>query len=360
MTLKYPSRLHDEHKDLPFCPTHQKPPGSKHKKLLTTLEDKTEYVIHYAYLKQALENGLELEKILRGIKFKQSMWLKRYIDKNSDLRKVARNDFEKNFYKLMNNSIYEKTMENVRKRSVVKLANKWRGKYGAEYLISKPNFQSCSIFTEDLVAIQLRKLEVTIDKPLYIGLCVLDLSKIVLYEFWYNFMKVELGDKVKLLYTDTDSLIVEIEDHDVYEIMKKFLFRFDTSDYPICNWNGMPHANKKNVGLMKDECAGKLITEFLGLRSKMYCVIIEFEDVIKKVKGVKKNVIQNTIFPEHFKQCLFEQDVFYREQFTIRSHFHQIYTEKQRKVALNASDDKRYLIPESQSTLPWGHRDIPT
>lgn len=121
----------------------------------------------------------------------------------------------------------------------------------------------------------------------------------------------------------------------------------------------MPRVHKKYVGLMKDECAGKLMTEFLGLRSKMYCVVVEFEDVKKKVKGIKKNVVQNTIFPEHYRQCLLDETVFVREQFNIKSRLHKVYTEKQSKVALSPFDDKRYLIPNSQETLPWGHYNIP-
>lgn len=193
---EYPEHLHDIHKDLPFCPEHKEPPGSKQKKLLTTLHDKNKYVIHYMYLKQALENILILKKIHRIMEFSQAPWLKSYIDLNSRLHQNATNDFEKNFYKLMNNSIYGKTLENARKRKDIKLVNKWGEGYGAEAQISQPNFHSCSIFDENLLAIQLEKLQVLINKP------ILDLSKIVFYEFHYNFLIKVLKNDCKLLYID--------------------------------------------------------------------------------------------------------------------------------------------------------------
>ena len=150
-------------------------------------------------------------------------------------------------------------------------------------MIAKRNFHSCSIFKEDLVAVQLEKIEVYLNKPNYVGLCVLDLSKTLVYEFHHDYMKRQFDDDhCKLLYTDTDSLLYEIRCPDIYNIMKRDITRFDTSDYPANNQFNMPLVNKKVVGLMKDECNGRIMTEFIGLRSKMYSVRVEGQDHIKR------------------------------------------------------------------------------
>lgn len=150
--LDYPSEIHDSHNDLPFCPEHLKPPQSNQEKLLATLFPKKKYVIHYRALKQALSHGVRLTKMHKILKFKQSS----YIDLNSSMRAEAKNAFEVNLFKLMNNAAFGKTMENVRKRVDVKRLSKWEGRYGVESFVSSPNFHSGRIFNENLVAVQLR------------------------------------------------------------------------------------------------------------------------------------------------------------------------------------------------------------
>ncbi|KAL7298863.1 hypothetical protein TKK_0007973 [Trichogramma kaykai] len=179
--LEYPESLHDSHKDLPLCPEHACPPGSKQRKLLTTLKAKHKYVIHYKSLQQAVRLGVRVTKVHRALKFKQGPWLKSYIEKQQ--------------YKLCNNAIFGRTMENVRKRIDVKLVSSWNGRYGAEAQISKPNFHSRAIFDENLVAIQLSKTVVTIDKPVYVGFSILDISKTQLYCFHYDFMRDRFKSK---------------------------------------------------------------------------------------------------------------------------------------------------------------------
>ena len=366
--LEYPESLHDLHKDFPFCPEHQTPPNSKFPKLMTTFYSKQKYVIHYRNLKQALQHGVKLTRIHRVLQFKQSAWLKPYISLNTILRTQAKSNFEKNNYKLMNNAVFGKTMQNVRKHRIVKLINKWNGRYGAKNFIASPNFQSRSIFSDNLIAIELKKSRIIFDKPLYIGMAILDISKVCLYEFHYHYMLNKFPiDKCKLLYSDTDSLIYEIQCDDVYEeVIKQDIHRFDTSDYPEKNpWN-IPLVNKKVPGLMKDENNGKIMTHFVGLRSKQYTYKVESDKVVKKAKGVKSNVVKNKITFEDYLNCLEkftaeksrEECLLNKTQRCIQSKLHEVYSVEQTKIALNPFDDKRYTLPGVHDTLPWGHYSI--
>jgi len=205
--LEYLQSIHDKHTDLPFCPTRDKPPGKRENKLLANLYDKKRYVIHYQNLQQCTRHGLRVIMIHRVLQFAQSSWLRDYIQLNTDFRTRATNDFEKNLYKLMNNAVFGKTMENVRNHVDVKLLTKWDGRYGAEAIIAKPNFNSRSVFSENLVVVELRILEVKFNKPIYVGMCILDISKTCLYEFHREYMLPLYRDKCKIMYTDTDSLI---------------------------------------------------------------------------------------------------------------------------------------------------------
>ena len=157
----------------------------------------------------------------------------------------AKNDFEKNLYKLMNNAVFGKTMENMRNYVDVRLITRWDGRYGAEEMIAKPNFHSRSVFSENLIAVEMRKLEVKFNKPIYMGMCILDISKTYLNEFHHEYMVSLFRDHCKIMYTDTDSLIYNIEYDDIYDIIKHNIDKFDTSDYPENNMYGMPRVNKK-------------------------------------------------------------------------------------------------------------------
>ena len=265
--LEYPKKLHDLHNDYPLAP--EQIVVNKVEKLIPNLWNKKNYVIHYENLQQYLNLGLKLTGIHRGIKFKESQWLKKYIALNTDLRNKAKNEFEKDFFKLMNNSVFCKTMENIRNRSVIKLVT---DKIKAEKLAAKPNFKHCNIFNEDLIAIHMKKISLTFDKPVYLGMCILDLSKTLMYDFHYNYIKKKYGDKAKLLFTDTDSLMYEIKTEDFYkDISGDVKDRFDTSDYPPNHPSGIPTGcNKKVLGMFKDEAGGKIIDEFVGLRAKLY------------------------------------------------------------------------------------------
>ena len=179
---------------------------------------------------------------------------------NTELRKQAKNDFEKDFYKLMNNAVFGKTMENVRKHRDIKLVTTDKRR---NQLLSEPNYHT-KWFPENLLAIEMRKRKVKINNPVYLGFSILEISKTLMYEFWYDYMKPKYGDNVKLCYMDTDSFIMHIKTEDLYkDIANDVEKRFDTSNYE-CNRLLPTGKNKKVIGLMKDELGGKIMTEFVA------------------------------------------------------------------------------------------------
>ena len=185
--VKYPEKLHDLHNGIPFMCTKMKVNGAE--KLIPNLCDKNKYIIHIRALKQAIDHGLILEKIHRCIRFRQSPWMKKYIDFNTRLRTAAKNDFEKDFYKLMNNSVFGKMMENIRRHRNIKLVNNKE-----EYLkaLMKPNFKSGTLLGDDLMGYEMGKVKVVTNKPVCLGQAILDLSKIIMYEFHYDYMLPKL------------------------------------------------------------------------------------------------------------------------------------------------------------------------
>ena len=354
--LEYPENLHDLHNDYPFCPERVECKNGV-EKLIPNLRNKTKYVIHYKNLIQCLKAGLKLKKIHRGIKFIESEWMKPYIEMNTNLRTKAKNNFEKDFFKLMNNSVFGKTMENIRNRVNVKLVNTQER---LKKLSAKPNYKSCKIFNENLISVHMKKTSLTMNKPVYLGMCILDLSKTIMYDFHYNYIKPKYGAKAKLLFTDTDSFMYEIETEDFYkDISKDVKDRFDTSDYPENHPSGIPTGiNKKVLGMFKDEAAGKRIKEFVGLRAKLYSFIMEDGKENKRCKGVKKQVVESSITHEDYKTCFRTGKEQLRKQNILRSYEHEVFTEEVNKIALSALDDKRHILSDGIHTLAWGHYKI--
>ena len=354
--LHYPKRLHDAHNDYPLAP-ERVVCDKKIEKLIPSLRDKTRYVLHYQTLKQYLALGMELTRVHRGIKFEESNWLKPYIDTNTGLRAKANNEFEKDFFKLMNNSVFGKTMENVRSRKDIKLVS---NKDKARKYAAKPNFHHLKIFSENLVAMHMKRTTLTFNKPVYLGLSILDLSKAIMYEFHYDYIKPKYNDRVNLLYTDTDSLMYEIETEDFYkDISDDVMDRFDTSNFKPNHPSGIPTGcNKKVLGKF-NETGGGCIEEFVALRAKLYSFKMDDEEENKKCKGIKKGVIEKSITHEDYKTCLFERKEQRRQMNVLRSYNHTIYTETINKVALSPFDDKRYILEDNINTLAWGHHKIP-
>ena len=302
--VKYPQKLHDLHSDLPFLPKRMK--IDKCKKLICNLHNKKKYVVHIKSLKQALNHGSKLKKLHRIIEFNQKAWLKPYIDMNTELRKLAKNDFEKDLFKLMNNAVFRKTMENIRKHKDIKLVttNKKRNK-----LVSELNYHPMNYISEDLPIIEMNRTKVKMNKPIYLGLSILDISKILMYEFWYDYMKPKYGDDVKLCYMDTDSFIINIKTVDFYkDIANDVEKRFDTSNYEA-NRPLPTGKNKKVVRLMKDELGREIIMEFVTLRPKTYSYSTDDGKEDKKVKGTKKCVIKRMIKFNDYNNCLLKDEV---------------------------------------------------
>ena len=354
--LEYPEELHDLHNDYPLCPERVECDNGV-KKLIPNLRHKNNYVIHYKNLIQCLRLGMKLKKIHRGLKFVESAWLKPYIDTNVILRTQAKNNFEQDFFKLMNNAVFGKTMENIRNRVNIKLVNT-----GEKFkkLVAKPNYESRIIFNENLVSVHMKKTSLTMNKPVYLGMCILDLSKTLMFDFHYKYIKPKYGDRAKLLFTDTDSFLYEIQTEDFYkDISGDVRDRFDTSEYKEGHPSGIPTGiNKKVLGMFKDEAAGKVIKEFVGLRAKLYSFKTEEGEENKKCKGIKKAVVAKSIRHENYKTCLQNGKEQLRRQTIIRSYEHDLYLEEVNKIALSAADDKRYLLKDSFDTLAWGHYKI--
>ena len=307
--LEYPSELWKKHNDYPLAPERLNIDGVE--KLICHFKPRKHYVVHFVNLKQYLEMGMILTAVHRGISFNQSPWMECYIRKNTELRKCAANSFEKDFFKLMNNSVFGKTIENIRKRQNIILVDD-RAK--ALKLSSRPNFDRATIFDPNLVAIHMKKTEVYFNKPIYVGQAILDLSKTLMYDFHYNYIQ-EKFPKANLLFTDTDSLMYKIRTDDFYnDIAHDIKDKFDTSDYPPDHKSGiLTGVNKKVIGMFKDEVAGKQMTHFVGLRPKLYSFKIEecrgvlggSIPPVKKCKGIKKNVVKKGINFEDYVKCLF-------------------------------------------------------
>ena len=370
--LEYPEKLHDLHNDYPLASEklkvtkdmlspYCKKIAEKYRisiglvqKLIPTLSKKEKYVLHYRNLQLYLDLGLKVTKVHRVLEFNQTPWLKQYIDFNTEKRKNAKNAFEKDFFKLMNNSVFGKTMENIRKRVDVRLVTDEKKLLK---LTSKPTYVSSKIFNENLVAVHKIKETLTLNRPAYVGMCILDLSKTLMYDFHYNYIKDKYGDKAKLLFTDTDSLTYEIEAKDVYKDFWNDKDKFDNSDYSESS-TYFDKTNKKVIGKFKDEAAGLPICEFVGLRSKMYSYIKDDQKGGKTAKGIKKNVIKKDITHENYKQTLFNNQQMYHKMKTIRSENHQLGSYEINKVSLSCFDDKRYISDDGITSYAYGHKNI--
>ena len=252
----------------------------------------------------------------------------------------------------MNNSVFGKTIENIRKRQNILLVE---DRKQAVKLSSRPNFNRCTIFNKHLVAIHMKNTKVYFNKPVYVGQSILDLSKILMFDFHFNYIKNKYGKKAEMLFTDTDSLMYHIKTDDFYkDINPDVQDKFDTSDYPSIHPSGIQTGlNKKVIGMFKDEVAGKQITHFVGLRPKLYSFKIEEDREVRKCKGIKKNVIKKKLDFDNYVKCLFTGEKEMRKMKIIRSEKHDIYSKEVNKIALSSEDDKRQVLEDKVHTLAF-------
>jgi len=260
-------------------------------------------------------------------------------------------------------SISGKTMENIFKRINVELVNTKRR---MQKLCAKPNFQSFKIFNHDLVAVNLKKTNLVFNKPTYVGFSILDISKLFMYRFHYDYMKVKYDERAQLLFTDTDSLTYLVETDDIYRDMSQKSDIFYTSNYhhdhPLHDMT-----NAKALGKMKDETAGNPIQEFVGLKPKMYSLIYQSSqnnrrDITEKktAKGVSKVVIEKELKHRMHKDCLNQEKTMKHDMNFIRSELHQLYSVTVNKTTVSPYDDKRYILDDGIHTLAYGHCRIKT
>ena len=226
-------------------------------------------------------------------------------------------------------------------------------------LIAKPNFKSFKIVNENLTLVTLSKTEVCLDKPISVGCAILDIAKLIMYRWHYDYFQNKYGRASKLLFTDTDSLCYHVTCPDIYhDIKTDMLEHYDTSDFPK-DHKCYSEINKKRLGSFKDETAGVPIVEFVGLRSKMYSILLADGSSKHTAKGIQHHFAKQNLKHELYKKCLEDQIKTFAEYKSIRSFSHELYTIQEKKVALCSFDDKRYLLEDSHDTLAYGHYRIP-
>lgn len=351
--LHYPKELHDVHNDYPLAP--EKIKLGICEKLCGTFYDKKDYVVDIRNLQFYLKQGMKLIKVNRVIEYNHKTWLKPWIDFNTEKRKKAKNDFEKDYFKLMNNSVFGKTMENVRGRINLKVA--FDDVYQKKYQ-SKPNWKSTKPYHIDnktFSIMNLSKTTVNLDKPIYAGFSILDLSKLHMYDFHYNVMKPKYGDKIQLLMTDTDSFVYKIETEDFYKDMYDDKDNYDMSEYDK-DYQYYDETNKKVLGKFKDEKPKSTISEFVGVRPKCYSMMCNDGENTKKLKGVPKVVVKKDIIHNDYKKCVLENKPLQVEINAIRCKGLNNYSLTQTKKALSNTDDKR--VWNDIKSLAYGHYSL--
>ena len=376
--IDYPKSIHDITADYPLAPEKisitdnelsskslefKKKLNLKNmnsvQKLIPNVNDKKKYIVHYLNLIYYIKQGMVLKKIHRILEFEQEAWLKSFVEYNTHKRNESNSNFQKMYYKLLTNSVYGKLLENKRKRQNIHLS---MSEKHFDKLVAKPNFIGVRIFNNHLAAITLQKTKVLMDKAIYAGFTVLEISKLIMQKF-YRHITQELykPNQVNLLLTDTDSFIFEIQTENVYDDFLKLGIHLDTSNYPKSH-PLYSEKNKGTTGKFKDEVPpsvkGGIISEFVGLKSKLYSFITTQNSETKKAKGLNRNSITK-INHNTYLNSLLNHSTFETTVHSLRSYGHKIYTIEMQKSLINGFDDKRFILQDNIRTLPHFHYLIP-
>lgn len=378
--LDYPSAIHNITGDYPLAPEkisikdeHLSPFSLKLKaklnipkqnerctKLAPNVWNKRKYVVHLRNLQYYIAQGMKLRRIHRILQFRQKTWLSDFVDLNTQKRRDSKSDFRKLYFKLINNALYGKSLEDVRKRINMKLVT---NKNTFDELVAKPNFSGVKVYNENLVGVTLQKVNVTLNKPIYAGFTILEISKLHMQQFYKNFTQhLYKPSQVKLLMSDTDSFLFHVTTKDIYKDLESISQTWlDTSNYP----NNHPlyfSENRMVVGKFKDEIPptekNGYITEFCGLKSKLYSLKTTSQSCsFMRAKGVNRNALSGLNHSDYL-ECLHTCNKKDTTIQSIRSYDHRIFSITSRKSTMNPFDDKRYILSDNITTLPHGHFKI--
>uniref|UniRef100_A0A158P4E4 DNA-directed DNA polymerase n=1 Tax=Tetranychus urticae TaxID=32264 RepID=A0A158P4E4_TETUR len=372
--LEYPPHLHELHNDYPLAPEkmkigkdmlspyqcdliekieNQQLKYISQAKLITSFIKKENYVIHYKSLKFYVAKGLKITKIHRAIKFRQLPWLAPYVDFCTQQRKMAKNPAQSNFWKLNVNALYGKTIENTRNHLQVMVAE---NEPQANFQLRKELCERFIILNEDLALIQVARSKVRMDKPISVGFTILELAKLKMYELHYDAFKESFGEKIELLYTDTDSLIYHLQTDNLNQDLKKVNSVMDFSNYPQQH-QLYSNVNEKKIGFLKDEMAGEPIYEFVGIKAKLYA-FKSAKGESKRAKGVQRCVLEREISFKDYIDCIYNERIQRKNVKRLASHEHNISLISQTKVSLSPFDDKRYLLDDKITSFAFGHYKI--
>ena len=370
----FPEDIHEWQSDFPFLPEKMIPPGGKFPKLVNHLMERKRYVITLEMYYLAQQQGVKFTAIHRALQYRQENWIAPYVAYNTRMRQDSTDSFSSDYHKLLNNALFGKTLQDVTKYVDFELFSSIKSKkyrklnhqqpfrikrkivyHRCDMHRENPLSEECSDASRCVVGLEKERLRITFTKPIAIGFKVLDLSKVIMFDIFYNVLKTHFQSRMKLCMTDTDSFILEIQTDDLTQDLRTLSEHLDLSNYPQDHVLFDPQ-NKKVPGKMKNEYPANTLTKFIGLRSKCYALEDLDGSICKRAKGTKRHVVQNELSVEDYEKCLDEQIGIYRSQTTLRSINQTMFTVKRPRLALGAVDDKRQTLPDGENTIPWGFK----